>query len=68
MAVISIKRTTEPATIEIPSKEESSCEAVPAVIFTVAVEADVEAEELVVAVSVSVLRVVSVDIRLLLPV
>ena len=67
MAVISIK-TTEPATIEITSKEESSCEAVPAVIFKVAVEADVEVEELMVAVSVSVLRMVSVDIRLLLPV
>ena len=52
MAVLSIKRTTEPGTIEIPSNEEISSEAVPAFIFAFAVEADIEAEELVVAVSV----------------
>ena len=56
MAVLSIKRT------------ENSSEAVPAFIFAFAVEADIEAEELVVAVSVEFLRVVSVDIRLLVPV
>ena len=54
MAVLSIKRTTEPGTIEIPSNEENSSEAVPAFIFAFAVEADIEAEELVVAISVLV--------------